>query len=127
MVCCPLTPLKKASVLRLHREQVTVAVGDGGNDVSMIQTASIVVSTREHTRSQVPRAPDYAEPESQSLRSLLHVHGHLSYMRDCGIVRDESPIEVTARFAERDEARVEVWRWRHIRQSATRLVPYFPR
>ncbi|CDF38411.1 unnamed protein product [Chondrus crispus] len=42
VICCRLTPLQKALVVRLMREKrkaMTLAIGDGGNDVSMIQDA----------------------------------------------------------------------------------------
>ncbi|CDF40205.1 unnamed protein product [Chondrus crispus] len=42
VICCHVTPLQKALVVRLVREKrkaMTLAIGDGGNDVSMIQDA----------------------------------------------------------------------------------------
>ena len=42
VVCCRCSPTQKAEIVRLiqkHTGKRTAAVGDGGNDVSMIQTA----------------------------------------------------------------------------------------
>ena len=44
ILCCRATPLQKASVVESVKEQLhvmTLAVGDGANDVSMIQTADV--------------------------------------------------------------------------------------
>lgn len=44
VVCCRVTPLQKAQVVELvkkHRNAVTLAIGDGANDVSMIKSKRI--------------------------------------------------------------------------------------
>ena len=44
VICCRVSPLQKALVVKLVRDNVsgvTLAIGDGANDVSMIQTAHI--------------------------------------------------------------------------------------
>lgn len=41
VICCRVTPLQKAQVVELikkHKKAVTLAVGDGANDVSMIKS-----------------------------------------------------------------------------------------
>jgi len=46
VICCRVTPLQKAMVVDLvkkYKEAVTLAIGDGANDVSMIKTAHIGV------------------------------------------------------------------------------------
>ncbi|KAJ1498384.1 hypothetical protein HMI54_012714, partial [Coelomomyces lativittatus] len=45
VICCRATPLQKSSVVSLMREQrkVTLAIGDGANDVAMIQKANVGV------------------------------------------------------------------------------------
>lgn len=46
VVCCRVTPLQKAMVVDLvkrNKKAVTLSVGDGANDVSMIKTAHIGV------------------------------------------------------------------------------------
>lgn len=41
VLCCRVTPLQKAQVVELvktHKKAVTLAIGDGANDVSMIKS-----------------------------------------------------------------------------------------
>lgn len=41
VICCRVTPLQKAQVVELikkHKKAVTLAIGDGANDVSMIKS-----------------------------------------------------------------------------------------
>lgn len=43
VICCRVTPLQKAQVVELvkkHKKAVTLAIGDGANDVSMIKSES---------------------------------------------------------------------------------------
>ena len=47
MICCRVTPLQKALVVELvkkHKDAVTLAIGDGANDVSMIKGKSSLES-----------------------------------------------------------------------------------
>lgn len=47
VVCCRVTPVQKAQVVRSIREglnKITLAIGDGANDVNMIQAAHIGIS-----------------------------------------------------------------------------------
>ena len=44
VICCRVTPLQKSLVVELvkrHRKCVTLAIGDGANDVSMIKGSSV--------------------------------------------------------------------------------------
>lgn len=46
VVCCRLAPIQKADIVRVVRERlnkITLAIGDGANDVPMIKTAHIGV------------------------------------------------------------------------------------
>ena len=43
VICCRVTPLQKAQVVQLvkkYKQAVTLAIGDGANDVSMIKGTS---------------------------------------------------------------------------------------
>jgi hypothetical protein len=42
VICCRVTPAQKASIVRLIKDggHITLAIGDGGNDVAMIQVLS---------------------------------------------------------------------------------------
>ena len=67
VICCRVSPAQKAQVTKLcktyGREWITMAVGDGANDVSMIQEAHIGVGIRGQEGSQAVRASDFALSE----------------------------------------------------------------
>lgn len=51
MICCRVSPLQKALIVKLVKDNVgamTLAIGDGANDVSMIQV-SIALSGRYYS------------------------------------------------------------------------------
>ena len=84
VICCRVTPLQKALVVKLVKSNLkctTLAIGDGANDVSMIQAADVGVGIQGREGSQAVRASDYAFGEFRFLRRLLHVHGRYSYHR----------------------------------------------
>lgn len=84
VVCCRVSPLQKALVVELVRKSqdvVTLAVGDGANDVSMIQVANVGVGIAGQEGVQASMAADYAICQFRFLHKLLLVQGHWSYAR----------------------------------------------
>ncbi|KAJ2156228.1 hypothetical protein GGF46_005333 [Coemansia sp. RSA 552] len=84
VVCCRASPLQKADVVRLIKDGmglVTLAIGDGANDVSMIQTADIGVAISGEEGLQASMASDYTVGRFHFLRNLLLVHGLFDYLR----------------------------------------------
>jgi magnesium-transporting ATPase (P-type) len=83
VICSRVTPSQKAELVGLVKSagKITLAIGDGGNDVSMIQMAHIGVGIRGKEGLQAARASDFVLPNFRSLRQLLLVHGHYSYVR----------------------------------------------
>eukprot|EP01113_Clastostelium_recurvatum_P044997 TRINITY_DN7661_c0_g1_i3.p1 TRINITY_DN7661_c0_g1~~TRINITY_DN7661_c0_g1_i3.p1 ORF type:complete len:1183 (+),score=311.41 TRINITY_DN7661_c0_g1_i3:100-3648(+) len=83
VVCCRVTPHQKAQVVSLVKEHdyITLAVGDGGNDVSMIQAANVGVGISGREGLQASRASDYSIGRFRFLQRLLLVHGRFSYHR----------------------------------------------
>ncbi|KFU99349.1 putative phospholipid-transporting ATPase VD, partial [Pterocles gutturalis] len=84
VVCCRATPLQKSVLVRLVRNKlkaVTLAVGDGANDVSMIQVADTGVGISGQEGMQAVMASDFAISQFRHLRKLLLVHGHWCYTR----------------------------------------------
>jgi phospholipid-translocating ATPase len=84
VVCCRVSPLQKAQVVSLvkdGRSAVTCAIGDGANDVSMIQAAHIGVGIAGEEGLQAVMASDYAIAQFRYLSRLLLVHGRWSYHR----------------------------------------------
>lgn len=84
VVCCRVSPLQKALVVKLvkrHVKALTLAIGDGANDVSMIQAAHVGVGISGVEGLQAARSADVAIGQFRFLRKLLLVHGIWSYQR----------------------------------------------
>ncbi|XP_068579352.1 probable phospholipid-transporting ATPase IM [Cebidichthys violaceus] len=89
VICCRVTPMQKAQVVELvkrHQRAVTLAIGDGANDVSMIKTAHIGVGISGQEGMQAALASDYSFAQFRYLRRLLLVHGRWSYYRMCNFL-----------------------------------------
>ncbi|GMR41324.1 hypothetical protein PMAYCL1PPCAC_11519, partial [Pristionchus mayeri] len=90
VICCRVTPLQKADVVDLvkrNKKAVTLAVGDGANDVSMIKTAHIGVGISGQEGMQAVLSSDYSIGQFKYLERLLLVHGRWSYLRMCKFLR----------------------------------------
>ncbi|CAE7256225.1 ALA3 [Symbiodinium natans] len=90
VIACRLSPAQKASLVELIKKDVpgnplTLAVGDGGNDVSMIQKAHVGVGIAGAEGREAVNAADFAIGQFRFLRSLLFVHGR-SNIRRIGLV-----------------------------------------
>uniref|UniRef100_A0A5F5PVK3 Phospholipid-transporting ATPase n=1 Tax=Equus caballus TaxID=9796 RepID=A0A5F5PVK3_HORSE len=86
VICCRMTPLQKAQVVELvkrYKKVVTLAIGDGANDVSMIKAAHIGIGISGQEGMQAMLNSDYAFCQFHYLRRLLLVHGRWSYNRMC--------------------------------------------
>ena len=84
VICCRVSPLQKALVVKLvkrHVKALTLAIGDGANDVSMIQAAHVGVGISGVEGLQAARSADVAIGQFRYLRKLLLVHGIWSYQR----------------------------------------------
>lgn len=84
VICCRVTPKQKADVVRLVKNnlgKITLAIGDGANDVNMIQEAHIGIGIYGQEGMRAVQSSDYALPEFKALWKLLLVHGRLSYIR----------------------------------------------
>lgn len=84
VICCRVTPLQKALVVQLVKDNlqaVTLAIGDGANDVSMIKAAHIGVGISGQEGMQAVLASDFSFAQFKYLQRLLLVHGRWSYFR----------------------------------------------
>uniref|UniRef100_A0A3Q1IQY6 Phospholipid-transporting ATPase n=1 Tax=Anabas testudineus TaxID=64144 RepID=A0A3Q1IQY6_ANATE len=89
VICCRSTPLQKSQVVRLIRDQLavsTLAVGDGANDVSMIQMADVGIGISGQEGMQAVMSSDFAISRFKHLSKLLLVHGHWCYSRLANMV-----------------------------------------
>ncbi|XP_049643871.1 phospholipid-transporting ATPase IK [Suncus etruscus] len=90
VICCRVTPKQKAlivSLVKKYQKVVTLAVGDGANDVNMIKTADIGVGLAGPEGLQAVNNSDFSVAQFSYLRRLLLVHGRWSYMRICKFLR----------------------------------------
>jgi phospholipid-transporting ATPase len=108
VICCRVSPLQKALVVKLVKKNIKaslLAIGDGANDVSMIQAAHVGtfgtvfcslfcrcksfyvgVGIRGVEGLQAARSSDYAISQFRYLKRLLLVHGAWSYQRLCKVI-----------------------------------------
>lgn len=85
VICCRVSPLQKAQVVLLVKqhvaESITLAIGDGANDVSMIQSAHVGIGISGLEGQQAARASDYSIAQFKFLQRLLLVHGRWNCRR----------------------------------------------
>ncbi|XP_053404518.1 phospholipid-transporting ATPase IF-like isoform X2 [Mercenaria mercenaria] len=91
VLCCRMTPLQKAEVVKLIKNSktnpVTAAIGDGANDVSMIEEAHVGLGIMGKEGRQAVRNSDYAFAKFHFLMKALLVHGHFYYIRIANLVQ----------------------------------------
>ncbi|KAK4384521.1 Phospholipid-transporting ATPase 1, partial [Sesamum angolense] len=84
VLCCRVAPLQKSGIVALIKnrtEDMTLAIGDGANDVSMIQKADVGIGISGQEGRQAVMASDFAMGQFRFLVPLLLVHGHWNYQR----------------------------------------------
>ncbi|KAK8938440.1 putative phospholipid-transporting ATPase 9 [Platanthera zijinensis] len=84
VICCRSSPKQKALVTRLVKTgtgKVTLGIGDGANDVGMLQEADIGIGISGAEGMQAVMASDVAIAQFRFLERLLLVHGHWCYRR----------------------------------------------
>ncbi|XP_071642115.1 probable phospholipid-transporting ATPase IA isoform X4 [Temnothorax longispinosus] len=89
VICCRVSPIQKAEVVDLitsNKKAVTLAIGDGANDVAMIQKAHIGVGISGVEGLQAACASDYSIAQFRFLKRLLFVHGSWNYSRMCKLI-----------------------------------------
>ena len=85
VICCRVSPLQKALVVKMvkrkKKNSLLLAIGDGANDVSMIQAAHVGVGISGMEGMQAARSADISIGQFKYLKKLLLVHGAWSYQR----------------------------------------------
>ncbi|XP_055911136.1 phospholipid-transporting ATPase IF isoform X2 [Eupeodes corollae] len=80
VLCCRLSPLQKSEVVSLIKTSSqnynTAAIGDGANDVSMIQEAHIGIGIIGKEGRQAARCADFALARFNMIKRLMLMHGH---------------------------------------------------
>ncbi|XP_078513783.1 phospholipid-transporting ATPase IH isoform X1 [Lissotriton helveticus] len=91
VLCCRMAPLQKAQIVKLIKTSkerpITLAIGDGANDVSMILEAHVGIGVIGKEGRQAARNSDYAIPKFKHLKKMLLVHGHFYYVRISELVQ----------------------------------------
>lgn len=90
VICCRASPSQKASLVKAIRKKVdksvTLAIGDGANDIAMIQEAHVGIGITGKEGLQAARVSDYSIAQFRFLSKLLLVHGRWNYVRTCKYV-----------------------------------------
>uniref|UniRef100_A0A1A8LMA6 Phospholipid-transporting ATPase n=4 Tax=Nothobranchius TaxID=28779 RepID=A0A1A8LMA6_9TELE len=91
VLCCRMAPLQKAQIVKMVKSSkgspITLSIGDGANDVSMILEAHVGIGIKGKEGRQAVRNSDYAIPKLKHLKKLLLAHGHLYYDRIAHLVQ----------------------------------------
>ena len=86
VICCRVSPLQKSQVVKMMKKfdenSITLAIGDGGNDVPMIMEAHIGIGIYGEEGLRAVQSSDYAMGEFKILRELLFSHGRMNYVRN---------------------------------------------
>ncbi|ORY71498.1 uncharacterized protein BCR38DRAFT_331668 [Pseudomassariella vexata] len=85
VICCRASPSQKAMLVKSIRDtdpsSLTLAIGDGANDVPMIQASHVGIGISGREGLQAARISDYSIAQFRFLQRLLFVHGRWNYMR----------------------------------------------
>ncbi|KAI1491977.1 P-type ATPase [Biscogniauxia mediterranea] len=85
VICCRASPAQKSIIVKAIRQRVpkalTLAIGDGANDLAMISASHVGVGISGKEGLQAARVADYAIAQFRFLQRLLLVHGRWNYVR----------------------------------------------
>ena len=97
VIGCRVSPKQKRDIIKVVKDllkdkdgnkatPMTLAIGDGANDVSMIQEAHIGIGISGNEGMQAVRSADYAIGQFRFLKPLMLVHGRWNYRRVCAVI-----------------------------------------
>lgn len=85
VICCRMSPIQKAEVVKMIKNSpsapITAAIGDGANDVSMIQEAHVGFGLMGREGRQAVNSADFAFSQFRFIKKVLFIHGNLFYHR----------------------------------------------
>jgi len=84
VLCCRVSPSQKAAVVAMVKnglDVITLSIGDGANDVAMIQEADVGVGIAGEEGRQAVMSADFAIGQFRFLTRLMLVHGRWAYRR----------------------------------------------
>ena len=86
LICCRASPSQKSQIVEFIKKKtdsITLAIGDGGNDVNMIRTSHIGIGIFGKEGYQAAYNSDYAISQFKYLKRLLFNQGRLSLSKNC--------------------------------------------
>jgi len=95
VLACRVSPAQKALIVRSatqsarkrgSRPMVSLAIGDGANDVAMIQEAKVGVGISGKEGLQAVNSADFSIAQFRFLQRMLFVHGRWSYRRNATLL-----------------------------------------
>lgn len=90
VLICRASPKQKSEIVCLVRKfkpnSVTLAIGDGANDVNMISAAHVGIGIKGLEGKAAARASDYAIGEFKILQRILLYHGRESYRKNSQLI-----------------------------------------
>ncbi|KAH8205053.1 hypothetical protein TruAng_000776 [Truncatella angustata] len=85
VICCRASPSQKANLVKCIRDtiptSITLAIGDGANDIAMIQASHVGIGISGREGLQAARTSDFSIAQFRFLQRLLFVHGRWNYLR----------------------------------------------
>ncbi|OAX84957.1 hypothetical protein ACJ72_00659 [Emergomyces africanus] len=90
VIACRCSPTQKAEIatlIRKHTKKRICCIGDGGNDVSMIQAADVGIGIVGKEGRQASLAADFSITQFHHLTKLLVWHGRNSYKRSAKLAQ----------------------------------------
>ena len=84
VICCRASPAQKAGIVKAIRSRMsglTLAIGDGANDIAMITASHVGIGISGKEGLQAARVADFSIAQFRFLQRLLLVHGHWNYVR----------------------------------------------
>ena len=91
VLCCRVSPLQKSEIVIMvkknNKKAITLAIGDGANDVQMIKAAHIGIGISGEEGLQAASASDYSIAQFRFLIKLLLVHGTYCNLRVCHLIK----------------------------------------
>ena len=85
LICCRSSPSQKSKVvefIKKNTDGLTLAIGDGGNDVNMIKAAHVGIGIFGKEGYQAAYNSDYAISQFKYLKRLLFIDGRFSLKRN---------------------------------------------
>jgi len=89
VVCCRVSPKQKTKLVNLIKitdNSITMAIGDGANDMGMISEANIGIGIEGKEGTQAARASDYSIKQFSHLKKLLFFHGRECYRKNSWVI-----------------------------------------